>query len=286
MTLISGRFRFLCVCLLCAIAVSAANRACAVDGLAAAEVQARAQAKSLSIPSPYRIPDHALTGKIRYELAFSEGSVPLLPETGEQHVEQRGEHLIVTICRDHCGQEAAPSKAELDRFTQPNHWVQSDDRVIAEFARISPLREPVDERMPALVKAVTARMSGDVEFQHYRTAREAYDKRGGDCGEFAVLLAAAARARGIPARVVSGLTYANEFLGAQHVFVPHMWVQSWNGERWVSYDAALGDFDASHIVLVVGDGSPSGPMARNDMIRKMRIIGAVALAPAVRASAH
>jgi hypothetical protein len=131
----------------------------------ASEEQARAQVKRLQVASPYRISDHALTGKIRYELAFSEGAGGSLPETGEQHVEQRGDHLIATICRDRCGQEAS--------------------------------------------------------------AREAYDNRSGDCTEFAVLLAAAARARNIPTRLVAGLAYSSRFLGGQHVFGPHMWVQSW-----------------------------------------------------------
>ncbi len=29
-----------------------------------------------------------------------------------------------------------------------------------------------------------------------------------------------------------------------------------DGTRWVSYDAGLGRFDAGHIALVVGDGTP------------------------------
>ena len=136
--------------------------------------------------------------------------------------------------------------------------------------------------MAVLVKAVTARMSGPVEFRHYWTAREAYDKQGGDCTEFAVLLAAAARARGIPTRVVAGMAYANEFMGGQHVFVPHMWVQSWDGSRWVSYDAALGEFDAGRIALVLGDGTPSSMGALNGMLRKMRIVDAVGLVPPLK----
>ncbi len=65
-----------------------------------------------------------------------------------------------------------------------------------------------------------------------------------------------------------------------------MWVQSWDGKRWVSYDAALGEFDAGHIALVIGDGSLSGPMAMNAIARRMRIVDALALAAAVPASVH
>jgi transglutaminase-like putative cysteine protease len=286
MTLAPRHLQRIGVGLFCAVAVSVVSSAHAAEGSAASEAQARALVKSLQVSSPYRISDQALTGKIRYELAFSDGAGLSLPETGEQHVEQRGDHLIVTICRDRCGQEAAPSEAELNRFLQPNRWVQSKDEVIADFARVGRPGDSVDQRMPSLAKAVADRMSGPIEFQHYWTAREAYDYQSGDCSEFAVLLAAAARARNIPTRVVAGLAYSSRFLFGQHVFGPHMWVQSWNGVRWVSYDAALGDFDAGHIALVLGDGTPAGFRAVSDMIHKLRIVSAVGLVRAVPGSAH
>jgi transglutaminase-like putative cysteine protease len=272
--------------LFCAAFVSVVSSAYAAEGSAASEEQARANIKSLQVSSPYRISDQTLTGKIRYELAFSDGAGLSLPETGEQHVEKRGDHLIVTICRDRCGQEAAPGEAELNRFLQPNRWVQSKDEVIADFARVGRPSDSVGERMSLLVKAVADRMTGRIEFQHYWTAREAYDYQSGDCSESAVLLAAAARARNIPTRVVAGLAYASRFLGGQHLFGPHMWVQSWNGERWVSYDAGLGDFDAGHIALVLGDGTPGGLVAVSDLIHKLRIVNAVGLVRPVPDSAH
>lgn len=265
-----------------ALALSVAGSSSAQDGSAASEQEARARLKSLQVASPYRISDRALSGKIRYELALADGLS--LPETGEQHVETRDGHLVVTICRDGCGQEAAPGEAERTRFLRPNRWVQSEDEVISYFAQVGRPSDSVDDRMSLLVKAVTDRMTGPVEFQHYWSAREAFDYQSGDCSESAVLLAAAARARNIPTRVVAGLAYSSRFLGGQHLFGPHMWVQSWNGERWVSYDAGLGDFDAGHIALVLGDGTPAGFKYVADMIRKLRIISAVGL---IRAdSAH
>jgi transglutaminase-like putative cysteine protease len=266
------------------LALLVANGASAQQGSAASEQEARARLKSLQVASPYRISDRALSGKIRYELSLPDGIS--LPETGEQHVEQRDGHLIVTICRDGCGQEKAPAEAEQSRFLQPNRWVQSKDEVIAYFAQVGRPSDPVDYRMSLLVKAVTDRMSGPVEFQHYWTAREAFDYQSGDCSESAVLLAAAARARNIPARVVAGLAYSSRFLGGQHLFGPHMWVQAWNGERWVSYDAGLGEFDAGHIALALGDGTPAGFKSVADMIRKLRIISAVGLVRGISDSAH
>jgi len=269
--------------LLAALALLAAGAACAMDDSTESEEQVSARIKSLLVASPYRISEHALSGRIRYEIALPDGARLSLPETGEQHVEQRGDQLFVTLCKDLCGREPAPDEAELTRYLQPNPWVQSTDRRIAGFARMVPSNGPVGTRMTLLAKAVTARMSGPVEFRHYWTAREAYDKQGGDCTEFALLLAAVARASGIPTRVVAGMAYATEFMGGQHVFVPHMWVQSWDGNRWVSYDAALGEFDAGRIALVVGDGTPSSVSALNGILQRMRIVDAVALVPPVPA---
>jgi hypothetical protein len=266
--------------MLCAVALIAASGARAESSL---EERARAQIKGLQVASPYRISEHALAGKIRYELAFTGGNVSL-PETGEQHVEQRGDRWNVTICRNGCGREAAPGDIQLNHFLQPNAWVQSNDEVIVGFSRIGPLSASFDDIMRSLVKTVAERMSGPMEFQHYWSAREAYDNQSGDCTEFAVLLAAATRARGIPARLVAGLAYSSRFLGVQHAFGPHMWVQAWNGERWVSYDAGLGEFDAGHLALVLGDGRPSDFAAVNGAIRRLRIISALGLVPT--ASAH
>ena len=286
MTPLSRRFqRLTAATLFAAFALLAAGAACAADDATETEEQVSARIRSLLVVSPYRISTHALAGRIRYEIALPDGAGLSLPETGEQHVEQRGDRLFVTLCKDRCGRETAPDEAERMRYLQPNAWVDSTDRRIARFARIGLLRDPVGTRMSVLAQAVRARMSGAIEFRHYWTAREAYDKQGGDCTEFAVLLAAAARARGIPTRVVAGMAYASEFIGAQHVFVPHMWVQSWDGNRWVSYDAALGEFDAGRIALVLGDGTPSSVGALNGKMRKLRIVDAVALVAPVRASA-
>jgi hypothetical protein len=52
--------------------------------------------------------------------------------------------------------------------------------------------------------------------------------------------------------------YADRFSGKKDVFSPHEWVQVWTGERWKSYDAGIGEFDATHLALSLGDGDPRG----------------------------
>jgi transglutaminase-like putative cysteine protease len=79
------------------------------------------------------------------------------------------------------------------------------------------------------------------------SAREVLGSRRGDCNEHAVLLAALARAAGIPARVIAGAVYANDG------FYYHAWNELWLG-AWVSADAVFDQIpaDATHVKLIEG----------------------------------
>jgi hypothetical protein len=70
------------------------------------------------------------------------------------------------------------------------------------------------------------------------------------------------------------MAYPSRFIHRSHAFAPHMWVQAWDGERWVSYDAGLGRFDAGHIALVIGDGTPESMRRMLHAMSKMRIVDA------------
>jgi hypothetical protein len=91
-----------------------------------------------------------------------------------------------------------------------------------------------------------------------------------------VLLAAMARAQGIPARVLSGMVYVDRFAGSSRVFIPHEWVQAWVGGRWQSFDAALKHFDSLHLALASGDGDPWHFAATTQWFGNLHIRQAVA----------
>ncbi|HZP66829.1 MAG TPA: transglutaminase-like domain-containing protein [Rudaea sp.] len=210
----------------------------------------------MMVSSPVEIPSSERHHTLRYMIARTDGGTPQIVGTSEQAVAFDGARAIVTICDD-CGAAEAPAAGELARYTAPNAWVRSDDKEIRGLALDSVLRSARTEyRMQKLANAVMQHMRGSSDLLGYADAVTALHTGAGDCTEFAVLLAALARAQGIPARVVAGLAYSDSFSGRKDVFVPHMWVQAWNGARWKSYDAALGDFDATHIALAVGSGVP------------------------------
>jgi len=233
--------------------------------------------ESVSVASPYKLSTDARAGAIRYRFALADGAKWHWPETGEQHVAADDDGVAtVTICTD-CGREPAPSAEALKAYLRPNAWVDSDDVRVRDFARGAGGGR-FDARMDHLVLGVQRRMNGPADYAGYKSARQALIDRSGDCTEFAVLLAAAARASSIPARVVAGMAYPSHFLHRQHAFAPHVWMQAWNGARWVSFDAALGRFDAGHVALAVGDGAPADFAGVVTIMAKMRIVDAAGVA--------
>jgi transglutaminase-like putative cysteine protease len=209
----------------------------------------------LIVSSPFRVPRSAFAGPIRYVISRTDGDTPSLPATGEQSVVLDGSRAVVTICAS-CGESAVLTEDDRKLALESNAWVQSDSDVVRRFANRSSAAGTPDEVMSQLVEAVRKHMTGPVDYLGYATAQQALRTRGGDCTEFAVLLAALARARGIPARVAFGLVYSERFSGKKEVFSPHAWVLAWTGTRWKSYDAGIGSFDATHIALAIGDGDP------------------------------
>jgi transglutaminase-like putative cysteine protease len=95
------------------------------------------------------------------------------------------------------------------------------------------------------------------------SAREVLRSRRGDCNEHAVLLAALARAAGVPARVVAGLIVTGD-----GVFAWHAWNELWLGE-WVSADAVFEQLpaDATHVKLI--EGGPERHLELAELVGKL-----------------
>ena len=241
--------------------------------------EANALIASLLVASPYKLGEAARNGHIRYRLTFANSYAHSVPQTGEQRAVEQDGVVVVDICAE-CGKEATPSDADLQRYRSASAWVESNDRDIRAFARRHGSGRNIAQRMTALSAAVRAHMNGSIDFRRYDSAATAFKSRSGDCTEAALLLAAAARAREIPARVVYGIAYSSRFTGKTHVFSPHSWVQAWDGQHWRSYDAGLGHFDAGHIALAIGDGSAAELAPAMHAIPGMRIVDAYGVLPA------
>lgn len=113
----------------------------------------------------------------------------------------------------------------------------------------------------------------------FATASEVARTGEGDCTEHGVLLAAMLRGAGIPSRTVTGLVYADQFLGGRDIFGYHMWTQAWietgQGQGvWVDLDAAfpgqVDGFDATHIAL--STSAQSNEDFTNDMVAMLPLM--------------
>ncbi|MEM9532466.1 MAG: transglutaminase-like domain-containing protein [Pseudomonadota bacterium] len=232
----------------------ACPEACATGNVEPADIFVQALVESPSA-LPGRRREDALT---YYFQARGDGDVPLyFAQSREQTVEPLEDGTYQVTVRPEPG-AAAPLASPTQDFFDASRWLQIEAPEIHDLVRKArgDAVRPADQmrRFEAFVKDYVSDKNLSVG---YASALEVARNRSGDCTEHALLLAAMGRAAGIPTRVATGLAYVDNWLGNQHVFVPHAWTQAWLGGRWVSFDAALGGFDAGHIALAYGNGDPA-----------------------------
>lgn len=154
---------------------------------------------------------------------------------------------VVRVVRERLPTRVADDAALPARWVGPSPFIESDDPAVIARAQAI-VGDGADPLVSAqrLVDWVHANMTAEPTVT-VPSAREVLRTRRGDCNEHAVLLAALARAAGIPARVVAGVVHMD---GG---FYYHAWNELWLG-RWISADAAFGQMpaDATHVKLLEG----------------------------------
>lgn len=134
----------------------------------------------------------------------------------------------VEVRRPHHAAGSAPyGPADLE----PNALVQSADDAVVAVARQVEEREPL-AAASALTRWVAEHMELDAGIV-MAPASELVRNRKATCVGYATLLAALARAKGIPARVVMGYVYYGGIWGG------HAWTALWIDGRWLPFDAAV-----------------------------------------------
>jgi len=163
---------------------------------------------------------------------------------------------------------SSPPPTDEDR--QPNNLVQSDNPQIVALAkqgaggRTDPWLAAV-----ALESFVHQYITNRSYSTAFSTAVEVAQSREGACTQHAVLLAALARARGIPARVAVGLVYVEGNAG----FAFHMWDEVWITDRWIPLDATRGRGGIGAAHLKLADSSLSGEAAYSCFLPVTQVIG-------------
>ncbi len=157
-----------------------------------------------------RLPPPAKTRRVRYRVEL-DGKDPagLFPSSATQQVKSTGPNSAEILCIAPSAARAAKTPA-TDLPTRadsaPSSMIQSADPLIvamAEQAR-GDRRDP-EEVAFELEKYVRATVKNLDFSQAFGSALEVARSKQGDCTEHAVLLAALARASGLPARVAIGL---------------------------------------------------------------------------------
>jgi hypothetical protein len=221
------------------------------------------------IPSPEPIPNIESVSAITYTLTPAQAADLSIPSTDSQKATRLWNGKIALEIKLVAGPTWATfpykgNKVTLRKATQATPYLQSDRKEVVELARqaVGNTRDTVEavRRIESFVAHYIDKPSLSVG---YASAAEVVESRQGDCSEFAVLTAALCRAVGIPAQVVVGVAYAENFAGKRG-FVGHAWTQAYVGRDaqgvWVGLDAAYkrsgGGYDAGHIALAFG-GDPT-----------------------------
>ena len=234
--------------------------------------------KDLSVPIGRAIASPHRTRRIRYRVRL-EGGDPAgrLVSGYSQRVRSVDPHTAeVTVYAVRPGVAAGNLDAAEDRPSEDdlaaNHLIQSDSAKIKAIAAETAADEQDPWRVAlALERRTRALITKHDYSQAFASAAEVVENGVGDCTEHAVLLAALARARGIPARAAIGLVYFEP--DGKPQFAYHMWVEVYLGEHWIPLDATLaqGGIGAAHLKLA--HGSLKGASALSSFLPVAQVAG-------------
>jgi transglutaminase-like putative cysteine protease len=229
------------------------------------------------VPADRPIPRARQTTTSTLRVRVREGDLPPLPSAGAQRVEAGADPKSAVLSVDVADLLPASSE-EIDdpAYLEPSAMADASDTLIAKLARRA-TRDAGDDdfdRAEAMRRFVHRHISAKALDTAFATASETARMRTGDCSEHGVLLCALLRAEDIPARVATGLIYADAFAGEQDIFGWHMWTQALIDGAWVDLDATLDErYDAVHVLA--GTSSLADGVPGADLAAMLRLIGNV-----------
>jgi hypothetical protein len=142
----------------------------------------------------------------------------------------------------------SPDSGQLDRFTKPEAFIQSDDPRIVHQAKL--VEADLDDdslKIVALTDWVYSNIEKDLSIS-LPSAVDVLRVRRGDCNEHTFLFTAMARAMAIPTKICMGIVYKDG------LFYYHAWPAVYIDRRWLPVDPTFGQHiaDATHIKLLEG----------------------------------
>jgi len=138
-------------------------------------------------------------------------------------------------------------------YTKPEYFIESHHHLIKDLA------QELSQDQPGLIPFIRTAMRSVTKILRYepqryeRGAAYAIENKVGDCTEYAALFAALCRARGIPARLISG------FASSKKKWERHGWSEVWIRNHWIPVDptwfGAIGWLGVTnrHLPLIIGN---------------------------------
>ena len=238
------------------------------EAFARSELEPAELVENMMLKSPMPITRLNEIKKITYTLVPKSPDMKLdFPSTDSQQVETPGDgsvRLTVNVLksRTDVGFPYKGNDPAILEALEETPYLQIKHPDIISMAE--KCTKGINNAMDAAL-AVEEFVSGYIENKNlsvgYASALEVLKSRQGDCTEHALLSVALCRAAGIPARVATGLVYAENFIGQMNIFGGHAWTEVYIGGKWTGIDAAMKGsgrgYDAGHITMAVGNGDPS-----------------------------
>jgi hypothetical protein len=220
------------------------------------------------------------SGQIRYRVELEGGDPAAVFVSGaSQQVKPLGPHTaeitVYAIRPGRAGNRSAAADPPTEDDRRPNNMIQSDNPKIVAMAREAAGDEKDPWKTAVKLEDFVHRTITVKDFsQAFATAAEVAETREGDCTEHSVLLAALARARGIPARVAIGLVYVER----SRAMAYHMWTEVYVGDRWIPVDATLarGGIGGAHLQLA--HSNLQGASAYSSFLPVLKIAGRLRIA--------
>jgi Transglutaminase-like superfamily len=191
------------------------------------------------------------------------------PEGGGQRCSRSGSRLECLVDRT-----AALAQDDPGRYLKATLAAPSNLGEIRELAfRINQGEKDREETISLLLAWIDGNIAKEAidAFSAVDVLRE----RRAECQGHSYLLAALARALGIPARIVNGIVYSEPHGG----FLYHTWNELWvEGRGWRPVDATFGQAhaDATHLKLVEGE-APAELLPLATLVGRIRVASVSAL---------
>lgn len=137
---------------------------------------------------------------------------------------------------------------EKPEWTKPSSYLPSDSPTFISLAAKLAKGKSGKDAALSIRRYVHGIMQPNAGIGVVRDAREVLKTKEGVCRDYAVLTTTLLRAAGIPARLATGLEYAN----GRYYY--HAWSEAWLGAHWIGIDSTVDEdqISAGHLKLASG----------------------------------